>query len=85
MEIKGVFAQQAPLPVPVRPFLNQTRNLSLLPAQTVSAMQWPLAVHVAVCRHRTVTPNPFLVNPESFMEASWFAGALDTGDVTPDT
>ena len=31
---------------------------------------------MAVCRHRTVTPNPVLVNPESFMETSWSAGAL---------
>ena len=30
----------------------------------------------AVCRHRTVTPNLVLVNPESFIEASRSAGAL---------
>ena len=27
----------------------------------------------------TVTPNPGLVNPESFMEASWSAGVLARG------
>ena len=31
-----------------------------------------------MCRHRTVTPNPVLVNPESFMEASRSPGALPT-------
>ena len=29
-----------------------------------------------MCRHRTVSPNPVLVKPESFMETSWSAGAL---------
>ena len=76
LSIETVSAQQAPLPVPVRPFPNKTRNLSLLPAKTVSAKQGPLPGQVAVCRHRTVTPNPVLVNPESFMETSWSAGAL---------
>ena len=47
----------------------------MLPAQTVPAKQGPLPGQVAVCRHRTVTPNPVLVNPESFMEASQSAGA----------
>ena len=28
-----------------------------------------------MCRHRTVKPNPVLVNPESFMETSRSAGA----------
>ena len=69
-------AQQAPLSVPVRPFPKKSRNLSLLPAQTVSAKQGPLPGQVVVCRHRTVTPNPVLVNPESFMESSRSAGAL---------
>ena len=64
------------LPVPVRPFPNKTRNLSLLPFKTVSAMQGPFPGQVAVGRHRTVTPNPVLVNPESSMEASRSAGAL---------
>ena len=59
-----------------KPFRNKTMNLSLLPAQTVSAKQGPLPGQVGVCRHRTVTPNPVLVNPESFMEASQSAGAL---------
>ena len=45
-------------------------------AQTVSAKQGPLPGQVAVCRHRTVTPNPVLVNLESFMETSLSAGAL---------
>ena len=48
----------------------------MLLAQTVSARQGALSGQVAVCRHRTVTPNPVLVNPESFMEASRSAGAL---------
>ena len=67
---------EGPLPVPVRPFQNKTRNLSLLPAQTVSAKQGPLPGQVTVCRHRTVTPNPVFVYPESSMEASRSAGAL---------
>ena len=56
--------------------MNKTRNLSLLPSQNVSAKQGPLPGQVAVRRHRTVTPNPVLVNPESFMEASRSTGAL---------
>ena len=51
-------------------------GISLLQAQTVSAKQGPLPGQVAVCRHRTITHNPVLVNPESFMEASRSAGAL---------
>ena len=68
--------KETPLPVPVRPFPNKTRSLSLLPAQTVSAKQGPLPDPVAVCRHRTVTRNPVPANPESFMETSRSAGAL---------
>ena len=51
-------------------------NLSLLPAHTVSARQGPLPGQKAQCRYKTVTPDPGLVNPESFMEASQSAGAL---------
>ena len=47
---------------------NKTRNLSLFPAQTLFAKQGPLPGQVAVWIHRTVSPNPGLVNPESFME-----------------
>ena len=36
----------------------------------------PIHGQVAVCRHRTVTPNPGLVNPVSFIEASLFARSL---------
>ena len=79
LSLQTVSAQQAPLPVPVKPFPNKTRNLSLLPDQTVSAKQGLLPGQVAVCRHRTVTPNPVLVNPESFMETSRSAGALWQG------
>ena len=78
LSLQTVSAQQSPLPVPVKPFPDKTRNLSLLLAQTVSAKQGPLPGQVAVCRHRTVTPNPVPVNPESFMEASRSAGALVT-------
>ena len=46
------------------------------PCHTVSARQGPLPGQLAQCRHRTVTPDPGLVNPESFMEASRSAGAL---------
>ena len=60
----------------LEPFTNKTRNLCLLPAQTVSAKHGPLPGQVVVCRHRTVTPNPDLVNPESFMETSRSAGDL---------
>ena len=65
-----VSAQQAPLPVPANH--SQTRpgiSLCSLP-YTVSARQGPLPGQLALCRHRTVTPGPGLVNPESFMEAS---------------
>ena len=58
---------------------NKTRNLSLLPAQTVFAKQGPLPDQVAVWIHWTVSPNPGLVNPESFMETSWSARALEFG------
>ena len=72
-----VSAQQTPLPVPVRTIPKQDQeSSSLLPAHTVSAKQGLLPVQVAVCRHRTVTPNPGLVTSESFMEASGSAGAL---------
>ena len=60
------------------PFPNKTRNLSLLPAHTVY-WQEPLPSQLAQCIHRTATPDPGLVNPESFMEASRFAGALLKG------
>ena len=60
----------------LEPFPNKTRNISLLPTQTVSAKQGPLPGQVAVSRHRTVTPDPGLVNLECFMEASRSAGAL---------
>ena len=60
----------------LEPFPNQTRTLSLLPAHTVSGKQGPLPGQVPVFKHRTVTPNPGLVNPESFMVASQSAGAL---------
>ena len=56
---------------------KKTRNLSLLPAKTVAAKQGSLHGQVAVSRCRTVTPDPGLVNPESFMGASRSAGALD--------
>ena len=56
----------------LEPFQHQTRNLNLLPAQTVSS----LPGLVAEWRHMTVTPNPGLVNPESFVETSRSAGAL---------
>ena len=42
----------------------------------LSAKQWPLPRQLAQCRHRTVRPDPGLLNPESFMEASRSAGAL---------
>ena len=51
-------------------------NLSLLPAHTVSARQGPLPGQLVQCRQRTVTSDPGLVNPDSFMEASRSAGAL---------
>ena len=57
-------------------FPNKSRNLSLLPAKTVSDKQGPLHGQVAVSRHRTFTPDPGLVNPESFMEDSRSAGVL---------
>ena len=58
------------------PFQHKTRNLCLLPAQTVYAKEGPLPGQVAVLRHRTVPPNSGLVNPESFMETSQYSGAL---------
>ena len=67
------------LSLPSRPhslFPEKTRILSLLPVTTVSARQGPLPGHLSQCRHRTVTPDPGLVSPESFMEGSWSAGAL---------
>ena len=72
-----VSAQQVPLPVPVQTIPHKTRNLSLLPAQTVSAKQGPLPGQVAVWRHRTVTPNPGLLNPDSVMKTLRSAGALE--------
>ena len=57
-----------PTPFSCCPFLNKTKHMSLLLAQTVSARQGPLPGQVAQCRHRTVTPHPGHVNPESFME-----------------
>ena len=45
-------------------------------AKPSQAKQGPLPGQVAVCRNMTVKPNPVLVNPESVMEATWFAGAL---------
>ena len=72
-----VSAQQALLLVPVRTISKQDQQLFLmLLAQTVSAKQGPLPCQVVVCRHRTVPPNPSLVNPQSFMEASQSPGAL---------
>ena len=59
-----------------KPFPSKTRNLSLLPAHTVFARQGPLPGQLAQCILRTIPPNLGLVNPESFMEASWSAGAL---------
>ena len=50
-------------------------NLPLLPALTVYARQGPLPGQLAHCRHMTVTPDPGLVNPEYFMEASRSTGA----------
>ena len=61
----------------LEPFTNKIKNLSLRPAQTVSTKHGPLPGQLAVCRHRTITPNPDLVNPESVMEASWSARAIN--------
>ena len=60
-----------------QPLQHKNRNISLLPAQTVSAKEGPLPGKATVWRHRTVPPNPGLVNPESFTETSRSAGALD--------
>ena len=57
-------------------FPNKTRNIFLLPAHNVSARQGPLPGHLAQSRHRTVTPDPGLLNPEYIMEPSRSAGAL---------
>ena len=67
----------------LEPCSNKTRNLSLLLAQTVSAKQGPVPSQVAVRGHRIVTPNPGLVNLESFMEISQSAGALVWSPVSP--
>ena len=60
------------------PFQHKTRILFLLLAQTVSAKQGPLPGQVAVWIHRTVTPNPGLLHPESVMETSRSARALQS-------
>ena len=49
----------------------------MLPANTLSARPWALPGQLAKCRHRTVTPDPGILNPESVMEPSRFAGSLD--------
>ena len=65
-----------PTPCSWYPFQNKTRNLFLLPAQTVSAKQGLLHGQVALCRHRTVTPNPALANPKTFINAPLSVGSL---------
>ena len=49
-------------------FPNKTRNLSLLPLWTVSARQGPHPGRVFPYRHRTMTLNPVVAIPGSFME-----------------
>ena len=70
-----VSSQQAPLPVPVRTITTQDQE-SLSAHGSVSAKQEPLPGKAAVWRHRTVPPNPGLVNPEYFTETSRSPGAL---------
>ena len=69
-----VSAQQAPLPVPANH--SRTRPGTYLRPHSISARQGPLPGQLVQCRHRTVTPDPGLPYPESFMEASRSAGAL---------
>ena len=72
-----VSAQQAPLPVLDN--YSQTRpGISLCTLPILSTRQGPLPGQLAHWRHRTVTYDPGLVNPEFFLEASQSAGALDS-------
>ena len=47
-------------------FQNKTRNLSLLSTDTVSAKRELLPSQLAVCRHKTVTPNPAILLVQLF-------------------
>ena len=71
-----VSAQQAPLPVPVRNISIQDQESLSAPGPDCPCQARASSWSGGRVKHRTQTPNPGLVNPESFMETSRFTGAL---------